>query len=288
MLDDYSKSQIVAYTLFKNQIINHQLSHAYLIDDNNSGVSYNIVLAFIKSILISDNDDKNDNISNLIDNGNYPELQIVKPDGMFIKKGQLIQLQDDFSKSSVYGKRKIYIIEDSDKMRPEAANAILKFLEEPSSDIIAFLLTNNFNNMLSTIVSRCQIVRLNNDLISDSSFDDICYSFVKSIENNKYNAFLSENKLFFDVIDYKNRENVVLFVDKLINLYYYVLKIVIGEEKKDAKFDDIANNNNLDSILNKINFLIEIKDSIKFNVNINLLIDSIVFNLGGNCEYSWN
>ena len=284
MLDDYSKSQNVAYTLFKNQIINHQLSHAYLIDDNNSGESYNIVIAFIKSILISDNDGV-DNISNLIDSGNYPELQIIKPDGMFIKKGQLIQLQDDFSKSSVYGKRKIYIIEDADKMRPEAANAILKFLEEPSSSIIAFLLTNNFNNMLSTIVSRCQIVKLNNDLNIDSSFDDICLNFIRAVENNKYDAFLSENKLFFDVIEYKNRENVVLFIDKLINLYYYVLKVVIGEDNNND-LCEIINKNDLNSILNKINYLIEIKDSVKFNVNINLLIDSIIFNLGGNCEYS--
>ena len=45
-------------------------------------------------------------------------------------------------------------------MTLEAVNSILKFIEEPESEIYAFLTTNNINNVLPTIVSRCQVLTL--------------------------------------------------------------------------------------------------------------------------------
>lgn len=291
MLDNYSDSQKGVCNLFRNQINNNQISHAYLIDDNNSGVSYDISIAFVKEIMLSENSDCS-NLFTLIDSGNYPELKIIKPDGMFIKKSQLNQLQDDFSKSSIYGKRKIYIIQDADKMRPDAANAILKFLEEPISNITAILITNNFNNMLSTIISRCQVVRLNS-ISSLLDIKDFCLNFVKSVESNKFNSFLNEKNLIFDYIDYKNKDELIYFIDSLINIYYDILNVVIGREEIISEnnisiINEIANNNDLENIINKINFLIDAKDSVKYNVNANLLIDSIIFNIGGCCEYCWN
>ena len=291
MLDDYIVKQKGAYKLFSNQIKNNQISHAYLIDDNNSGDSMGLAISFIKSIFRIENDD--DNLFELIDSGNYPELKIIRPDGLFIKKGQLSELMNDFSMSSIYGNKKIYIILDADKMRPEAANSILKFLEEPTSSVIAFLITNNFNNMLSTIVSRCQVVKLSNNFSMDKSFDDVCFNFLKSIENDKYYSFLNEKLLFFDVFDYKNRDNVVFFVDTLIDMYYDILKIFMGkniilEKNVYNEFKKISDMNSFSSLIDKILFLIDVKDSIKYNVNINLLVDSIIFNIGGNNEYSWN
>ena len=69
-------------------------------------------------------------------------------------------------------------------MRVEAANSILKFLEEPNDDIIAFLITNSFDNVMTTIVSRCQIIKLNNvrEKLVRSEYVDFCYSFVKELE----------------------------------------------------------------------------------------------------------
>lgn len=296
MLDDYRGKQELAYNLFVNELNNNMLSHAYLIDDNNSNDSFGIVISFIKSILCDNGITSKCNDCNkckLIDEGNYPELKFIKPDGMYIKKGQLTELQEDFSKSSVYGNRKIYIIFECEKMRSESANAILKFLEEPNSLITAFLITNNFNNVLPTIVSRCQIVKLNNNNnILSNEYEDISIDFIRNVEDMGINYFTMLDKFLLSKIDIKNRDNMIFFLDNMISMYYDIMNVKINKlnllyfSKYIDDYGLISSKNDLDKIITKINFLIDAKDSIKYNVNINLLLDNIIINLGGKNESS--
>ena len=124
---------------------------------------------------------------------------------MYIKKQQIVDLQQEFSRSAVEGKKRIYIIKDCEKMRPEAANSMLKFLEEPEDNIVAILMTNNINNVLSTIISRCKVFKLSNvfnDVISvDEELENLAIDFVYSIENkwidtNKHNINSNFFKFF--------------------------------------------------------------------------------------------
>lgn len=54
------------------------------------------------------------------------------------------------------GKYKVYIIEDADLMSVEAANCLLKTLEEPPQHVVIILLTSEENLLLPTVISRCQ------------------------------------------------------------------------------------------------------------------------------------
>jgi len=298
MLNDYKDKQVLTYNLFVNELKNNMLSHAYLIDDNDSGESYNIVKAFIKAILCdSDHSviEKCDcNTCRLIEKDNYPEVKVIKADGMYIKKGQLLELQQEFSRAAVYGKKRIYIICECEKMRTEAANSILKFLEEPNDDIIAFLITNSFDNVLTTIVSRCQIIKLNNDNKKkvENEYVDFCYSFIKELEYSGINCIIREKEIWFNTIEAKNRDGMIVVIDNIITMYYDILKLLIDrdgdlhfEEYRD-EFYKIALRNELKGIIDKIRCLVEVKDSIKFNVNSNLLVDKIIFNVGGYNERS--
>ena len=63
---------------------------------------------------------------------------------------------------------------------------------------------------------------------------------------------------------------------------------VIVETEKGLQFGEVtttnideSKNNDIDSVLRKINILIDSKDSIKFNVNSNLLMDSVIISIGG-------
>ncbi len=49
------------------------------------------------------------------------------------KKDQLLTLQEDFRMKSIEGSKRIYIISEADKLNVQAANSILKFLEEPEA-----------------------------------------------------------------------------------------------------------------------------------------------------------
>jgi len=70
---------------------------------------------------------------------------------------QIRELRSFLSQSAYLGKYKIAIIDNAEKMNAEAANALLKILEEPSKNTILFLITANETMLPSTVVSRSQV-----------------------------------------------------------------------------------------------------------------------------------
>lgn len=113
---------------------------------------------------------------NRIENNNHPDVVTIMPDGLSIKVEQIRYLKSEFNKSGVESDRKVFIIQDAQKMSIGAANSLLKFLEEPAGNITAFLLTSEPQKLLPTIISRCQEVemqqltsgQLEQELISES------------------------------------------------------------------------------------------------------------------------
>lgn len=82
-------------------------------------------------------------------------LQIEPEDGKTIKIEQIRYLQEKIAEKPVTSEKKVYIIQDSDKMTREAANGLLKTLEEPPSYAVLILITANESKLLATIKSRC-------------------------------------------------------------------------------------------------------------------------------------
>lgn len=93
-----------------------------------------------------------------VENGNEPDLHMVEPDGAAIKIDQIRSLQLDLSYRTAESKRKVYIVDQAETMTPQAANSLLKYLEEPVSPVVAILLTDNPQAILPTIRSRSQFV----------------------------------------------------------------------------------------------------------------------------------
>lgn len=298
LLSDFKEKQLLAYNLFVKDLENNCVTHAYLVDENNYSEAFNLVISFVKEILCQNNNNCDNNIlCKRIDEGNYPELKIINADGMYIKKQQIIELQQEFSRASVEGEKRIYIIRDCEKMRPEAANSMLKFLEEPENGIIAILMTNNINNVLSTIISRCKIVKLNNvsnkDVLIDGEIERLAFDFIISLENRGLDTLIDIKDIWFSKLGIKDRDKMILALDTMIDIYYDVIKVVTSVE--NIKFSnmvdkiyEIAKNNKLNCVLEKIRILMEAKDSIKFNVNSTLLIDSIIISIGGVIDDSRN
>lgn len=299
MLTDYKDKQPLAYNLLIRDIENNCVTHAYLIDENDYCDAFKMVLAFVKSLLCANNYTDNSHCGDCalckrIDDGNYPEVKIISADGMYIKKQQITSLQQEFSRSAIEGKKRIYIIRDCEKMRPEAANSMLKFLEEPEENIIAIMMTNNINNVLSTIISRCKVIKLNHssnevELIDDTLLN-LAIDFISSLEYKGIETIISIKDLWFSVLGNKDRDKMIIVFDVMIDIYYDIMKLLLGHEEikyiqwKD-KIEDISKMNKLDDVLKKINILLECKDSIKFNVNSSLLIDSVIIRIGGIREW---
>jgi len=91
-----------------------------------------------------------------IEHGNHPDHYWLEPDGASIKIEQIRELQKQFAYRAGASGLKMYILEQADKMTPQAANSLLKFLEEPAARVVAILITENGHALLPTIRSRSQ------------------------------------------------------------------------------------------------------------------------------------
>lgn len=309
MLDAYKDGQAVAYNIMMNAINNNKLSHAYLFDSNGNSDVMNIVLSFVKIIICMDkkSDEEILNICDRIDNGNYIDVKIIEPDGLWIKKEQLLDLQSEFSKSAIEGSKKIYIIKSADKMNIQTANSILKFLEEPVDDIIAILIVDNINLVIPTIISRCQIIKLNKKKYEESSllnFSNLCnntkyrclsddekrqfiddvINFVMMIENSGLDTLIYTKNIWHN--KFKDRNDNIMAIELIINFYYDVMKFISNLKinffkDKIEYIENVSKKNSLISVAKKIEILDEIKNNFKRNLNINLLIDKLIIDMCG-------
>ena len=283
MLDEYKESQPLFYNLVRNSLKDEFLSHAYLIDENNNPDSFKIVLSFVKEIFYKNYDYDRDIISKRIDDNNYPELTIIEPDGAFIKKEQLLNLQSDFSKMSLEGTTRVYIIRNADRMKKEAENSILKFLEEPNPNIVAILMTNNVNNLLETIISRCQFVKLNNenDTIYNKDLYDKALEYIMYIESDYEKLLVNSKKIWYDIV--KEREDNYQLLGYMIDVYKDILHVKLGMDSDldNSKVKIIIENNSIDKLNNKLKILLEYYDNIRNNVHIPMFLDSMIIELVG-------
>lgn len=96
----------------------------------------------------------------LIDSGNHPDLYYLSTAETTIKKEDIEQLVHQMNQKPIESDYKVYIIEQFEKLTPQAENSILKFLEEPPEKTIAILLTINKSGILPTIHSRSQHIHI--------------------------------------------------------------------------------------------------------------------------------
>ena len=90
--------------------------------------------------------------------GNFPDLEMVIPQGKVIKIEQIRELNRRFSYKPVSGRHRVSVVSRAELMTEEAANAFLKTLEEPPERNILILTVVETRDLLPTILSRCQKV----------------------------------------------------------------------------------------------------------------------------------
>ncbi|RPH86762.1 MAG: DNA polymerase III subunit delta', partial [Deltaproteobacteria bacterium] len=93
--------------------------------------------------------------------GNHPDIQMLETQAQFIRIDAIRNIQEQMTFKPLEGRRRVFLIDDADKMNEQAANALLKTLEEPSADNIIMLVTARPYWMPQTILSRCRHVRIN-------------------------------------------------------------------------------------------------------------------------------
>ncbi len=93
----------------------------------------------------------------MVEQEEFPDVTMIKPQNQVIKTERIRELVGQFAQSGIENQRQVFIIEQAEKMHVNAANSLLKVIEEPQSEIYIFFLTNDEEQMLPTIRSRTQI-----------------------------------------------------------------------------------------------------------------------------------
>ena len=93
----------------------------------------------------------------LIEEEEFPDVTMIKPINQIIKTERVRELVGQFSQAGIESKQQVFIIEQAEKMHPNAANSLLKVIEEPQSEAYIFFLTSDEEKILPTIRSRTQI-----------------------------------------------------------------------------------------------------------------------------------
>ena len=157
--DQLRACQPLQFERFVHILEQGQLNHAYLFSGNFGSLEMALFLS--KSLFCSEKTgifpcEKCRNCK-LIEQEEFPDVTMIKPQNQVIKTERIRELVGQFAQSGIENQRQVFIIEQAEKMHVNAANSLLKVIEEPQSEIYIFFLTDDEEQMLPTIRSRTQI-----------------------------------------------------------------------------------------------------------------------------------
>lgn len=162
-------SEILGHEQIKDHFINairmEKVSHAYILSGEAGMGRKTLANAFALTLLCETGQDSpclQCHACKQVLSGNHPDLIYVtheKPASIGVDDIRM-QINDTISIRPYSSAYKIYIVDESEKMTPQAQNALLKTIEEPPSYAIILLLTTNQEAFLPTILSRCVQLKL--------------------------------------------------------------------------------------------------------------------------------
>lgn len=258
-----------------------KINHAYLIETNTNR-KLELAEELAKKIISYDNSISLEEMK--LNN----DLIVIDTDANIIKTEEIESLKEQLITKSINGNKRIYIIIGAEKLNDSASNKLLKFIEEPEEDIIAILVTDNKNNVITTIVSRCQLLRfiINEDKFSsyDDEYINSIFGFINNIEDNKEKAIAYQN--MFDIKKLSDRNYLQDFLNCLLYVYDDVIQFKLTNNVNYFnnyidEIEKISYKNDIKSIRVKVNAINTCLARIKYNPNVKLLIDKLIILMTG-------
>ena len=307
--------------ILENSYKHNRLSHAYLFAGAKGTLKKKMAYHFAMMLYC-----KHDEVCYECDtcrqilNNNHLNVFYIEPTGQNIKKEQILALQEEFSKTSQIEGPRIYIINHADKMSTQAANSLLKFIEEPTSEeTYGILITEQKDSILSTIISRSIILNFDmpkktevKRLLLDSGLDEKIVDVLTYITNNEDEAkvmvledeFNDLNNLFNKFIlqlstnapiglfyrananVLNNKKTLLSFLNLIEGFYRDTYEFIVSEKVLHfttylEEIKAFSAYVNANDVLESLKLILELRKKLGYNVNTSLLINQLLINLRG-------
>lgn len=291
MFDKIIGNDKIKEMLYKS-VKDKKTSHSYLFVGIEGIGKKEIAKEFAKMLLcISDNKYCNTCKSCIeFDSNNNPDFLYIEPEGNSVKIEQIRYIQRKIQEKPIISNKKVYIINDADKMTTEAQNCLLKTLEEPPEYSTIILIGSNENMFLSTIKSRCMIIhfskiedeKIRKYLEEKYELKDISTNMLEIFQGSIGKAIvLKDKKEQYEkieliikslrqksIIDILNMSEILYkSKEEIFDILEYINVILIKLSKIDYEY------------IKCINSVEETKTRLKQNANYDMSIDNMLFNM---------
>jgi DNA polymerase-3 subunit delta' len=246
--------------------------------------------------------------------GNHADIHFIEPlpDKRDISIDQLREMQRELALRPYEAPRKSCIMEPADRMSVNAANSLLKTLEEPPGNAIIILLTENTDMLLPTIRSRCQLIRFAplspehvGRLLEQNGMESATAAMLAQMADGSMqraqeldNESLTErqglllkhlNSMSLEHIATVfnaseelsgNREETLETLDMLLSLARDLIHLTAGcrdiiNTTIRPALESMASNLNLDRAIKLAEYIIETRRSVQRNANVKLALDHL-------------
>ncbi|MCL1995037.1 MAG: hypothetical protein FWG63_02435 [Defluviitaleaceae bacterium] len=221
--------------------------HSYIFCENTVASNKNSYVNFTKAILCHSKVGKEPcntcRACTTFDTNNHPDVIYISSEKATIGVNVVREQINRQINIKPYGDHKVIIIKNAHTLTIAAQNALLKTLEEPPKYAVIILLAQTTANFLLTLLSRCGVIRIQqdevfvSDQIQDFTIDFLTdlssqslngvFDFFKILEKHKENIeqVLETMQLFFrDCLVFKqtHKEDFVIQKSKLNAIAYYI------------------------------------------------------------------
>ena len=273
------------------ELENNTVLHSYIFSGMESIGKMLFAKEFAKNILCLKEKNNNCNCKSCLcfNSENHPDFEIINENGETIKIEQIRSLTGKIIEKPIISEKKIYIINDAEKMTNEAQNCLLKTLEEPPEFATIILITSNVNLLLNTVVSRCVKIEFENipsDILRKYCIENLEYGELDNSVLESFNGSIGkaieykENKIEYALIEKNiNNLNQITVVDllnelkplynkeKINNYLNYMITCIYIKTKEDKKY------------LNCIKYVTETISKIKSNGNLDMNLDMLLIKI---------
>ncbi|HLB57072.1 MAG TPA: DNA polymerase III subunit delta' [Coxiellaceae bacterium] len=222
------------FQLLQNAFAQNRLSHAYLLSGI-SGVGKTNFAKKFASILLCE---KNHSCGTCrackqLQSDSHPDFILIKPEekSHSIKIDQIREMSDKVSRTAHAGGYQVVVISPADAMPIQAANALLKTLEEPFGKVIIFLIDDQKSILPATIISRCQKLFFSSEHVDLRLYDnaltlrDQLLMHLEKISDKKINSITFNPAL--------SKINLDTIFQKLILICSDISRIQFNTNKKN-------------------------------------------------------